>query len=85
MSAAVRATGFRIARQFTLAVTLCAAVVGGAVATAMPVDSSVSRQVVAGSADNNWPTVPVTPQDNNWPTTPTTPQDNNWPSNSSAL
>jgi hypothetical protein len=51
----------------------------------MPVDTSVPRQVVAGSTDNNWPAVPTTPQDNNWPTTPTTPQDNNWPSNSSAL
>ncbi|CAM5680802.1 hypothetical protein SAFG77S_08237 [Streptomyces afghaniensis] len=67
MSAAVRATGSRIARQFALAVTLCAAVAGGAVATAMPVDDSVSRQVVAGSTDNNWPAVPTTPQDNNWP------------------
>ncbi|EPJ36202.1 hypothetical protein STAFG_6752 [Streptomyces afghaniensis 772] len=33
----------------------------------MPVDDSVSRQVVAGSTDNNWPAVPTTPQDNNWP------------------
>ncbi|WDV52199.1 hypothetical protein PV963_18350 [Streptomyces coeruleorubidus] len=85
MSAAVRATGFRIARQFTLAVILCAAVAGGAVATALPVENSVSRQVVAGSADNNWPAVPMTTQDNNWPTASMSTQDNNWPSNSSVL
>ncbi|MFD6173917.1 hypothetical protein [Streptomyces coeruleorubidus] len=47
--------------------------------TAMPVENSVTRQVVADGTDNNWPSVPTTPQDNNWPSVPTTPQDNNWP------
>jgi hypothetical protein len=81
----VRATGFRIARQFVLAAILCGAVAGGAVVTAMPVENSVTRQVVADGTDNNWPSVPTTPQDNNWPTAPSAPQDNNWPSESPGL
>ncbi|MFH8497395.1 hypothetical protein [Streptomyces coeruleorubidus] len=53
--------------------------------TAMPVENSVTPQVVADGTDNNWPSVPTTPQDNNWPTAPTAPQDNNWPSESPGL
>lgn len=79
MSAVVRTAGFRIARQFTLAAILCAAVAGGAAVTAMPVEDSASRQVVAGAADNNWPVAPATVEDNNWPKVPATAQDNNWP------
>ncbi|MEU0170301.1 hypothetical protein ABZ214_33450 [Streptomyces iakyrus] len=47
--------------------------------TAMPVEDSASRQVVAGAADNNWPVAPATVEDNNWPKVPATAQDNNWP------
>ncbi|MEW2404479.1 hypothetical protein [Streptomyces sp. NPDC046862] len=56
MSAPSRAQAFRkTARQFTLALVLCAGVAGGAAIGAAPGQEGPTHRV---TADNDWPTPP---------------------------
>ena len=60
MSAPSRALAFRkTARQFVVALTLCAGVAGGAAIGAMPGQEGPTHRV---TADNNWPTPPAPAQ-----------------------
>lgn len=59
MSAPSRAQAFRkTARQFALALALCAGVAGGAAVEAVPGPQGPTHRV---TADNDWPTPPPAP------------------------